>query len=53
MLLSRDSHLRVQLVHPLLKAAEAGAVVFNSSVAGGPMAIKTGAVYAMTKGAGI
>jgi NAD(P)-dependent dehydrogenase (short-subunit alcohol dehydrogenase family) len=43
----------MQLAHPLLKACGAGAIVFNSSVAGGPMAIKTGAVYAMTKGAAL
>ena len=49
--LTMKSRLPVQLAHPLLKAAGGGAVVFNSSVAGGPMAMKTGAVYAMTKGA--
>lgn len=40
----------VQLAHPLLAASGAGCIVMNSSVAGGPMAIKTGAIYAMTKG---
>jgi len=48
---AEQGHLPVQLAHPLLKAAGGGAIVCNSSVAGGPMAIKTGAVYAMTKGA--
>ncbi len=48
---AEQGHPSVQLAHPLLKAAGGGAIVCNSSVAGGPMAIKTGAVYAMTKGA--
>lgn len=40
-----------QLCHPLLKAAGGASVIFNSSVAGGPTAMRSGAVYAMTKAA--
>lgn len=41
-----------QLAHPLLKAAGPGSsVVFNSSVAGGPTSMRSGAIYAMTKAA--
>ncbi|KIZ05269.1 hypothetical protein MNEG_2690 [Monoraphidium neglectum] len=41
-----------QLAHPLLKAAGGGAsVVFNSSVAGGPLGMFSGTPYAMTKAA--
>ena len=40
-----------QLAHPLLVASGDACIVMNSSVAGGPMAIKTGAIYAMSKGA--
>lgn len=40
----------MQLAYPLLKASGSGSVVMNSSVAGGPAAIKTGALYAMSKG---
>ena len=39
-----------QLVYPMLKASGNGVVLFNSSVAGGPTAMKSGSVYAMTKG---
>lgn len=39
-----------QLCHPLLAAAKHGSIIFNSSVAGGPLAMKSGCVYAMTKG---
>lgn len=39
-----------QLCHPLLKAQGGDAVVlFNSSVAGGPTALGSGVIYAMTK----
>lgn len=40
-----------QLCYPLLKAAGGGVILFNSSVAGGPTAMKSGPVYAMTKAA--
>lgn len=40
-----------QLMHALLKASGAGVVLFNSSVAGGPTAMKSGSIYAMTKAA--
>jgi Tropinone reductase 1 len=40
-----------QLCHPLLAAAGRSSIVFNSSVAGGPRAMKSGCIYAMTKGA--
>ena len=35
--------------HPLIKAAGRGCILFNSSVAGGPTALKSGSLYAMTK----
>lgn len=39
-----------QLAHPLLKAAGGGAsVVFNSSVAGGPLGMFSGTPYAMVR----
>ena len=45
----------VQLAHPLLKAGatpdRTTSVVMLSSVAGGPTAIKSGSIYAMTKAA--
>ncbi|KAK9829206.1 hypothetical protein WJX72_004485 [[Myrmecia] bisecta] len=40
-----------QLAQPLLKAAGRGSIVMISSVAGGPTAIKSGTIYAMTKAA--
>ncbi|CAD7701707.1 unnamed protein product [Ostreobium quekettii] len=40
-----------QACHPLLKAARRSTIVFNSSVAGGPKAMNSGALYAMTKAA--
>lgn len=40
-----------QRCYSMLKAAQGGCVVFNSSVAGGPLAMKSGSIYAMTKGA--
>lgn len=40
-----------QLAHPLLKASGNGSIVMNSSVAGGPLAMMSGALYAMSKGA--
>jgi hypothetical protein len=48
----RSAYHLCQLCHPLLKAAGGGAsVVFNSSVAGGPLAMFSGTPYAMV-GAG-
>lgn len=43
--------LRMQLAYPLLEASGNGSIVMNSSVAGGPAAINTGSLYAMSKGA--
>lgn len=43
--------LRMQLAYPLLEASGKGSIVMNSSVAGGPAAINTGSLYAMSKGA--
>jgi NAD(P)-dependent dehydrogenase (short-subunit alcohol dehydrogenase family) len=40
-----------QLCHPLLKASGKGVVLFNSSVAGGPLSLRSGSLYAMTKAA--
>jgi Tropinone reductase 1 len=40
-----------QLAHPLLKASGDGVIIFNSSVAGGPTAMQSGAVYGLTKAA--
>lgn len=40
-----------KLAYPLLKASGDASVIFNSSVAGGPTAMKSGCIYAMTKGA--
>ena len=41
----------MQLAYPLLEASGNGSVIMNSSVAGGPGAINTGSLYAMSKGA--
>lgn len=41
-----------QLCQPLLAAAGSSCIIFNSSVAGGPLAMKSGCIYAMTKGTG-
>ncbi len=45
----------MQLAHPLLKASatpdRTASIVMLSSVAGGPTAIKSGSIYAMTKAA--
>lgn len=41
----------MQLAYPLLEASGKGSIVMNSSVAGGPAAINTGSLYAMSKGA--
>jgi NADP-dependent 3-hydroxy acid dehydrogenase YdfG len=41
----------MQLAYPLLEASGNGSIVMNSSVAGGPAAINTGSLYAMSKGA--
>ncbi|PNH12845.1 Tropinone reductase [Tetrabaena socialis] len=40
-----------QVCQPLLKASGDGCIVFNSSVAGGPTAMRSGTLYAMTKAA--
>mmetsp|Transcript_4412 Transcript_4412/g.11997 ORF Transcript_4412/g.11997 Transcript_4412/m.11997 type:complete len:267 (+) Transcript_4412:92-892(+) len=40
-----------QLAQPLLAAAGNSCVLFNSSVAGGPTALRSGSIYAMTKAA--
>jgi NAD(P)-dependent dehydrogenase (short-subunit alcohol dehydrogenase family) len=39
-----------QLCQPLLAASGSSCIIFNSSVAGGPLAMKSGCIYAMTKG---
>ena len=39
-----------QLCRPHLARSPCGAIVFNSSVAGGPLALWSGCVYGMTKG---
>lgn len=36
-----------QLCHPWLAQADGGSIVFNSSVAGGPQAMKSGCMYAI------
>ena len=41
----------MQLAYPLLEASGKGSIVMNCSVAGGPAAINTGSLYAMSKGA--
>ena len=38
-----------QLCHPLLKATGDAVVIFNSSVAGGPLALMSGTIYGLTK----
>ena len=38
-----------QLAHPLLCRGGGGLILFNSSVAGGPTAMRSGVVYALTK----
>lgn len=40
-----------QACHPLLKASGESCILFNSSVAGGPTALRSGTLYAMTKAA--
>jgi Tropinone reductase 1 len=40
-----------QLCRPLLKAAGSSSILFNSSVAGGPLAMFSGTLYAMSKAA--
>lgn len=40
-----------QLFRPLLQAAGSSSILFNSSVAGGPLAMFSGSLYAMTKAA--
>lgn len=39
-----------RLCYPYLKESSSASIIFNSSVAGGPTALKSGVVYAMTKG---
>lgn len=39
-----------RLCHPYLKESDSASIIFNSSVAGGPTAMKSGIVYAMSKG---
>ncbi|KAJ9529086.1 hypothetical protein QJQ45_007786 [Haematococcus lacustris] len=41
----------LSVAHPLLKASGQAVVLFNSSVAGGPTAMRSGTIYAMTKAA--
>jgi NAD(P)-dependent dehydrogenase (short-subunit alcohol dehydrogenase family) len=38
-----------QLAFSLLRASGAGIVIFNSSVAGGPTAMRSGVIYGLTK----
>lgn len=46
-----QSALRMsQLCHPWLAKAGSSSIIFTSSVAGGPLAMKSGCMYAMTKG---
>lgn len=40
-----------QLCLPMLKASGNGCILFNSSVSGGPTAMFSGSLYAMTKAA--
>lgn len=44
-----SAYVMCQLCHPLLKAAGSSAILFNSSVAGGPNAMRSGTLYAMSK----
>lgn len=37
--------------HPMLKASGSGCIIFNSSVAGGPTAMRSGTLYGMSKAA--
>ena len=39
-----------QLAYPMLKAAKGASITMISSVAGGPASIKSGSLYAMSKG---
>lgn len=43
----RSAYHLCQLAHPLLKAAGGASVMFNSSVAGGPLSMFSGTPYAM------
>lgn len=45
------SYSLCQLCHPLLAASHKGCIVFISSVAGGPLAGRSGSLYAMSKAA--
>lgn len=40
----------LQAAYPLLKAAGSARMILISSVAGGPTALRSGTIYAMTKG---
>lgn len=42
--------MSMQAAYPLLKASGAGRMIMISSVAGGPTALRSGTIYAMTKG---
>lgn len=44
-------HMLFQAAYPMLKASGAGKIIMISSVAGGPTALRSGTIYAMTKGA--
>lgn len=46
-----SAYVMCQLCHPLLKASGNGCILFNSSVAGGPTAMRSGTLYSMTKAA--
>ena len=46
----KSAFFACQLAHGLLKAAQKSSVVMIGSVAGGPQSIKSGSIYAMTKG---
>ena len=46
----KASYRTCQLAYPHLQAAGGASVVMISSVAGGPASIKSGTLYAMTKG---
>ena len=51
LLLQRCRHcLLLQAAYPLLKAAGSARMILLSSVAGGPTALRSGTIYAMTKG---
>jgi hypothetical protein len=45
----RSAYHLCQLCHPLLKASGDASVLFNSSVAGGPLSMFSGTPYAMVR----